>query len=169
MRKPCTAWASPSSKKGRLDDAIASFQEALKINPEYAEAHSNLGAALQAKGEAGEAASEHRKAIEIKPDDVAAGNNLAYLLATRGHAQQRDGARAVELARRVNGLTGGHNPVILGTLAAAYAEAGRFPDAVETARQAIIHLLKPRAMPGWPGRFGSASVAIPIGRTLRDK
>jgi len=43
----------------------------------------------------------------------------------------------VELAQRANQLAGGGNPVILRTLAAAYAEAGRFPEAVETAQHAL--------------------------------
>jgi hypothetical protein len=49
----------------------------------------------------------------------------------------RNGAKAVELARQANLLTGGENPVILHTLAAACAEAGRFSEAVETAQHAL--------------------------------
>jgi Flp pilus assembly protein TadD len=49
----------------------------------------------------------------------------------------RNGAKAVELARRANSLTGGENPVIFRTLAAAFAEAGRFSEAVETAQRAL--------------------------------
>ena len=52
-------------------------------------------------------------------------------------ASLRDGNKAVELARQANGLTGGENPIILHTLAAAYAEAGRFSEAVETAQHAM--------------------------------
>jgi hypothetical protein len=47
----------------------------------------------------------------------------------------RNGAKAIELARRVEQLTGGKNPPVLGTLAAAYAEAGRFPEAVAGAQE----------------------------------
>jgi hypothetical protein len=49
----------------------------------------------------------------------------------------RNGGRAVELARQANGLTGGEIPVVLHTLAAAYAEAGRYSEAVETAQHAL--------------------------------
>ena len=43
---------------------------------------------------------------------------------------------AVRLASRACELSGRQNPVMLGTLAAAYAEAGRFDDAVATAQEA---------------------------------
>jgi Flp pilus assembly protein TadD len=59
------------------------------------------------------------------------------VLATCPQASLRNGNKAVELAQRANQLTGGGNPTILHTLAAAYAEAGRFPEAVETARRAL--------------------------------
>ena len=46
----------------------------------------------------------------------------------------RDGPAAVELAERADNLSGGKNATVLDILAAAYAEAGRFPEAVETAQ-----------------------------------
>ena len=48
----------------------------------------------------------------------------------------RNGAQAVQLAQQANHLTGGEDPIVLHTLAAAYAEAGRFGEAVATARRA---------------------------------
>ena len=64
-------------------------------------------------------------------------NCLAWVLATCPEASVRNGAEAVELARRAVKLSDGREPAILGTLAAAYAEAGRFPEAVQTARKAL--------------------------------
>ena len=64
-------------------------------------------------------------------------NNLAWRLATCPQAALRDGARAVELAREADRLAGGKNPDYLDTLAAAYAEAGQFPQAVEAAERAL--------------------------------
>ncbi len=58
-------------------------------------------------------------------------------MATSPRASLRNGNKAVELAQQANQLTGGENPIILSTLAAAYAEAGRFPEAVETAQRAL--------------------------------
>ncbi len=63
-------------------------------------------------------------------------NDTAWMLATNPNASIRNGAEAMDLARRAVQLSAGRDPAILGTLAAAYAEAGRFPEAVETARKA---------------------------------
>ena len=124
-------------QKGKVDEAIAHFQRALQIKPDYAEAHYNLGNALLQKGNVDEAIAHFQKALQIKPDYAEAQNNLAWVLATCPQASLRDGNQAVELAQRANQLTGDGNPVVLGTLAAAYAEAGRFPEAVATAQRAL--------------------------------
>ena len=84
-----------------------------------------------------EAISQFQKALAIKPGYVAAQNNLAWVLATSPQASLRNGIKAVGLAERANQLAGGKNPVILATLAAAYAEAGRFPKAIETVQHAM--------------------------------
>ena len=124
-------------QKGDGDEAIAHFQKALQIKPDYAEAHYNLGSALFHQGNGNEAIAHYQKALEIKPDYAEARNNLAWILATCSQASLRNGNRAVELAQQANQLTGDGSPTVLGTLAAAYAEAGRFPEAVETARRAL--------------------------------
>jgi Flp pilus assembly protein TadD len=64
-------------------------------------------------------------------------NNLAWLLATCPEASSRDGQRAMALARQAMQLSGVTNPQLLDTLAAAYAEAGQFGEAVEMARRAL--------------------------------
>jgi Flp pilus assembly protein TadD len=122
---------------GHVDDAIAHFQYALKLQPDLADTHNNLGAALVRKGEVEAAVVHYQRALQLKPDYAGAANNLAWVLATSPNDSTRNGARAVELAQRANQLSGGGNLVILRTLAAAYAEAGQFPKAVETARQAF--------------------------------
>ena len=124
-------------QKGNVDEAIVHYQKALQINPDYAKAHYDLGAALLQKGSVDEAIAQYQKALQINPDYAEAQNNLARVLATCPQASLRNGAKAVELARRANQLTGGGNPTVLDTLAAAYAEAGRFPEAVETAQRAL--------------------------------
>ena len=63
-------------------------------------------------------------------------NNLAWVLATSPKAELRNGAEAVRLAERACELTHYGEPLFIGTLAAAYAEAGRFPEAVTTAEKA---------------------------------
>lgn len=78
-----------------------------------------------------------REELSRNPDSAMALNNLAVLLATAPEAGLRNGAEAVQLAERACALTGNRNPVMLTTLAAAYAEAGRFEEAIQTAQQAI--------------------------------
>ena len=75
--------------------------------------------------------------LNSRPDDVALLNDIAWTLATNPNASIRNGREAVELAERAVRLSGGQQPAILDTLAAAYAEAGRFPDAVQTAEKAL--------------------------------
>ena len=124
-------------QRGRVDEAIAHFRSALEGDSTVADIHNNLGALLVHKGQFQEAIAQYQKALELKPDYPGACNNFAWVLATCPQPAIRNGARAVELARRANQLAGGGNLIILRTLAAAYAEAVRFPEAIETANQAL--------------------------------
>jgi hypothetical protein len=74
--------------------------------------------------------------LRISPDQARILNNLAWLLATDGDPELRDGTEAVRLAEQARALEGRDSPSLLDTLAAAYAAADRFPDAVETGRLA---------------------------------
>jgi protein O-mannosyl-transferase len=125
------------AQKQQLDEAVTHFEKALEINPDFAEAHHNLGLAFVKKDEPEKAITHFEKAIKLKPDYAPALRNLAYLLAASDKAALRDGERAVELAQRANELAGDNNPNFLATLAAAYAEAGNFPQAVKTVDRAI--------------------------------
>jgi len=124
-------------QKGRVDEAITHFQQAAHIAPFNAAIQNTLGSTLLQKGRVDEAITHFQQALQIDPADPGAQNNLAWLLATCPQASLRNGAKAVELARQANELAGGKNPVILSTLAAAFAEAGRFSEAVETAQHAL--------------------------------
>jgi tetratricopeptide (TPR) repeat protein len=124
-------------QKGRVDEAISHYQKALEIKPDDPGAHNNLGNALRQEGRADEAIAHFQQALQLAPTDPSVQNNLAWLLATCPKASLRNGNKAVELARQANALTGGENPTILNTLAAAFAEAGRFSEAVETAQRAL--------------------------------
>jgi spermidine synthase len=81
--------------------------------------------------------AERRDALRSRPDDPASLNDTAWMLATNPNASIRNGAEAVKLPERALGLSGGSQPAVLDTLAAAYAEAGRFADAVKTAKTAL--------------------------------
>jgi tetratricopeptide (TPR) repeat protein len=123
-------------KKGRVDEAITRYQTALQIQPDYAEAHANLGNALCQKGRMNEAITHYQKALQIKPDSPQVLNNLAWLLATCPDAHIRDGVQAVKYAGHACELTHYGAAPIVGTLAAACAEAGRYDDAIAAAQKA---------------------------------
>ncbi len=123
--------------RGQVDEAIAHYRKALEIEPNSAATHNNLGMALDGEGKIAEAVVQWREAVRLQPKQIAFVNNLAWVLATCPEVSVRDGAGAVELAQRAVQLSGGREPAILDTLAAAYAEAGRFPEAVQTARNAL--------------------------------
>lgn len=122
---------------GRLEESLPHLQTALKIDPENSEAHYNLGNAFLQMGQANEAVAEYKRALRINPDDTEALNNVAWILATWPDALTRDGTKAVDLAERADSLTRSKSPVISATLAAAYAEAGRFADALKTGQRAL--------------------------------
>jgi Flp pilus assembly protein TadD len=124
-------------QKGRMDEAITHLQKLVQLKPDDADGYNSLGYALMQKGRMAEAIAEFQNALQIKPADPTFQNNMAWLLATGPQASLRNGVKAVEIARQASGLTGGESPVILHTLAAALAEAGRFSEAVETAQHAL--------------------------------
>ncbi len=118
--------------RGRLDDAIAHFQKALQIKPGYTDARNNLGIAEAQREGIRQTLVEKRELLRARPDDLALLNDTAWMLATNPNASIRSGSEAVELAQRAVRLSNAREPAILGTLAAAYAEAGRFPEALQT-------------------------------------
>jgi tetratricopeptide (TPR) repeat protein len=122
--------------RGDLDQAIVQYRLALKSGPNSAATHNNLGKALALKGDGAGALAEYQKAVAIQPDFAKALNNFAWLLATAPESSLRNGAKAVALAEKAKRLTGGTDPMVLQTLAASYAEAGRYSEAAETARLA---------------------------------
>jgi tetratricopeptide (TPR) repeat protein len=129
--------ANALRRKGDVDESIAYYQRALQIAPKYAKAHTNLGNALRQKRQFREAIAEYEKAHELDPAAFAPQNNLAWMLATCPDTSLRNGDKALKLARRADQLSGGKNPIVRHTLAAAYAQSGLFSKAVETAQQAL--------------------------------
>jgi protein O-mannosyl-transferase len=121
---------------GNFPGAIAQFRKALEIEPRDLEARNNLGNILALNGDTAGAIVEFRQALKINADDSYSLNNLAWWLATAADASLRNGPEAVALAQEASRLSGGANPMILHTLAAAYAETGRFREACDTARLA---------------------------------
>jgi len=124
-------------ERGKLDAAIEHSRAALLIQPNNADCQTILAIALDEEGQSVEAVKHYEKALEISPQSVSALNNLAWLLATGSNASLRNGARAIQLATQADQLSGGTNALVLRTLAAAYAEAGQFGKAIESARSAM--------------------------------
>src|SRR5262249_58491261 len=97
----------------------------------------NDAEALAAVGRYSDAVRALRSVLPSNPDDANLLESLAWILATSPDALVRDGKAAVDLARHAAELTIGSVPGVLDTLAAAYAESGRFSDAVSTAERAL--------------------------------
>ena len=88
---------------------------------------------LEADGRVEDAIQHYRSALDADSSNPVALNNLAWILAAAGKPGLRNGEEAVRLATRAVGLTEYRHPVFIGTLAAAYAQAGQFREAVDTA------------------------------------
>ena len=131
--------ASALLRKGRTDEAIVEYQKVLQMHPESADAHANLGIAFLTKGRVRDAMAEYTKALQISPENLAALSNLAWLLATSADPSLRNGSEAVRLAERADSASSrsDKHPAVLRILAAAYAEAGQFAEAKESAQHAL--------------------------------
>ena len=151
----------------RVDEAIAQFAEALKLEPGLPDTHCNLGAALVQRGRVEEAVEHYEKALALRPDYAGAANNLAWVLATFPKDSVRNGPKAVTLAEKANQLSRGGNVIVLRTLSAAYAEAGRFPEAIQTAGQAL-ELAQAQGNTAWVAALQTAINLYQAGRPLRE-
>jgi tetratricopeptide (TPR) repeat protein len=131
--------ASALLRRGRIDDAIIQYQKVLEVHPDSADAHANLGSAWLAKRRFHDAITEYKKALQLSPENLAALSNLAWLLATSSDSSLRDGPEAVRLAELADSASSrsDKHATVLRILAAAYAEAGQFTEAKNTAEEAL--------------------------------
>jgi tetratricopeptide (TPR) repeat protein/Tol biopolymer transport system component len=126
------------AEAGQFAQAIPLLEKALALKPGLVEAHYCLGESLYfSKGRVQEALAHWREALRLDPNYAPAMNEAAHALAASPEASVRNGVEAVELAERAVQVSGGQDPDYLDTLAAAYAEAGRFPEAIAAARKAL--------------------------------
>jgi protein O-mannosyl-transferase len=123
-------------RQGNSSEALEHLEAAVADDPDYVSARFNLANTLIQLGRRPEALEQLKAALAAHPDNADAEKNLAWELATSPDDHLRDGARAVELAEDARRRTKGHDPLILITLATAYAETGRFPDAIRAAEEA---------------------------------
>ena len=124
------------ARNGHWPEAAENFSEIVGNSPSDFEAQLGLSGALAQLGRAAESVEHLETALQYAPDSTEVLNNLAWMLATSSDASLRDGKRAVELAERACELSHYKKTIYVGTLAAAYAEAGRFDDAIVTAQKA---------------------------------
>ena len=133
-------------QRGNMEKALSDFNKSISLDPGFALAYYNRADSYKMQSSFGKAISDYNRTIELNAEYVAAYNDLAYLLATCPDGGYRDGTKAIELAEKA--LEKSHdNSMIMDTLAAAYAEAGKFKDAVITQERAI-DLMKKQGTPG---------------------
>ncbi len=118
--------------QGRMAEAAPQFEQILQAGSEPA-ANYYLALALDTQGQMQAAATRYREALRLAPNAAAYMNDLAWLLATCPDDTVRNGAEAVRLAEEATRLSGGKEVRFLGTLDAAYAESGRFDEAIAAA------------------------------------
>jgi Tfp pilus assembly protein PilF len=122
---------------GRADEGIFHLQEALRISPADPRIHTRLGTALLYRQRVAEAIDHYEHALAVAPHSIEVLNILAFLLSASPEGRFRDGQRAVRLAELADQLSDNKNPLVARTLAAAYAESGRFNDAIVAGERAL--------------------------------
>jgi tetratricopeptide (TPR) repeat protein len=116
--------------------ALTNYEMASALSPKWLDIPLLLAQANEAVGNPAGAIVEYERALALDQNSTTALNNLAWLRATAADARLRDGQKAVALAEKASRLTTNSVPLILGTLAAAYAENSQFDQAVQTAERA---------------------------------
>jgi Flp pilus assembly protein TadD len=123
-------------RAGNSAEGVVHLRRAVAINRDFTQARRNLGNALYLGADRAAALEQWREVLHREPNDFTVLNQAAWVQATSPDAALRNGAAAVELATRAVRLSGG-SPEFLDTLAAAYAEAGNFPEAIANAERAL--------------------------------
>jgi Flp pilus assembly protein TadD len=125
------------AQQGKSADAVAAFRAAAQLEPGVSRRHSDLALALADDGKADEAKKEYKEATRLDAGWVEAVRRSAWEMLRRKDLRAGEGFLALYLARQACGETSRPKAELLDTLAAAYAEVGRFEEAAATARTAL--------------------------------
>src|SRR5207247_1152397 len=123
---------------GQLREAELHYRRATELRPDNAEAHANLARLLATDGKRQAAAEHYAIALRLQPDTPRALAGLAWLRATAPESAVRGPDEAIRLAERAAELTSHRDAGALDVLAAAYASANRFDEAVRVSREAMV-------------------------------
>jgi len=154
-------------KKGQVAEAMVHYRKFLELEPANVEARNTLGTALIQQGHVREAIDQWQEVLALQPENGNAASNLAWVFATCTDDSIRDGTRAAQLGEKALRISGGKIPMIYKVLAAAYAENGRFADAVETAQRGA-ELATSQGNPPLAAELESNIALYQSGRPLRD-
>lgn len=127
---------------GQVDEALATINQAIELDGGLSELHESRGYIHDSIGQFSEAIVDYRTALELNPDNFWAKNNYASVLCLSPNPDDRNGEEAVRLGKELVASaersgdrmrkTFAHD-----TLGSAYAELGRFEEAIESCETAI--------------------------------
>ena len=125
------------TQQGQTDQAIEQYNQLLELDAKNPQFYNNLGSLQASKGNFKEAVNNWTKSLDVIPDQVGVLNSLAWLKATCADDKLLDPQAAVQLAVKACELTDFKQAQAMDTLAAAYAAAGNFDEAIKTSQKAL--------------------------------